>query len=457
MSDWRDYPLSLAECDPYVYDLTYSDKLLQDHSKRLFVDDDELRIKVIEIGEPQDRQFDNFASFDEYLGSTDFRGTRIILVPQVHSWSKLLISQNGIRRLLHRFKVFPAMLDIICAFGEQTSEISDSLGGCHRVMSESVSEHCYLIKNAEKNGREDAQEPWSIRQMGVYHRHNEANEGDTFIIFNPLLSFQHRLKNARILSSPTPDDLHMLALSHCTWQFRWYLGYWESKLGDLISKAHLSEVEMTKNVRKTTLTIEYGDVQDVQVIHDRMNMAKFVLSSNLNICNSLLNDSAALFRAEILMQSSRADNLLERTRSASSLMQDILSFRGLDALKLSSENSNEMARLADIDNKNMVELTKKSQRDAQTLKKITILTMVYLPASFVSQFLSMGYIRVNSDRNPPSLVLKSEMVIFAVLTFVLLAFTVGLWRYVDSDSPRRVQSGNIWWNLRRDQATKENV
>lgn len=65
-------------------------------------------------------------------------------------------------------------------------------------------------------------------------------------------------------------------------------------------------------------------------------------------------------------------------------MQDIISFRALDALKTSSENSNEMARLADIDSKNMVKLTSKSQKDASQLTKITIVTMVYLPASFVA-------------------------------------------------------------------------
>ena len=65
-------------------------------------------------------------------------------------------------------------------------------------------------------------------------------------------------------------------------------------------------------------------------------------------------------------------------------MQDLISFRGLDSLRTSSENSNEMARLADIDSKNMVKLTTKSQRDAATLKKITVLTTIYLPASFVA-------------------------------------------------------------------------
>ncbi|KAF2184652.1 hypothetical protein K469DRAFT_688647 [Zopfia rhizophila CBS 207.26] len=115
-----------------------------------------------------------------------------------------------------------------------------------------------------------------------------------------------------------------------------------------------------------------------------MNMTKFILGYNLHLCESFRDIDVKLFCDELRMQSTRADNLLERTQSASSLMQDIISFRGLDALNMSSENPNEMARLADIDNKNMVKLTVKSRRDAQTMKKISILTTVYLPASFVS-------------------------------------------------------------------------
>lgn len=140
-------------------------------------------------------------------------------------------------------------------------------------------------------------------------------------------------------------------------------------------------------------------------------------------------------------------------------MQDIISFRGLDSLKTSSENSNEMARLADIDSKNMVKLTTKSQKDASTLKKITWLTSIYLPASFVSvsskrqnstsaktdaakQFLSMGYLNVNSKSSPVSLNFASEMWIFVVLTVLLLSLTIGGWLCLDTSREGR------WWRKR---------
>ena len=49
-----------------------------------------------------------------------------------------------------------------------------------------------------------------------------------------------------------------------------------------------------------------------------------------------------------------------------------------------SDKTAEMARLAAVDTSVMRELSRKAQRDSRTLKVITILAMLYLPASFVS-------------------------------------------------------------------------
>ncbi|KAF2795498.1 hypothetical protein K505DRAFT_360140 [Melanomma pulvis-pyrius CBS 109.77] len=300
-------------------------------------------------------------------------------------------------------------------------------------------ESCYLARTVEQHGREGSDEPWSIRQMGIYHHRDAGTGSNNLIIFNPMKSFQQRLTDAQAQTGVVagPEDIHILVLSHSTWQWRWYLSYWEARLARLISKAHLSQVERPRDSEASaTLKIEYGDVQDVQVIHDRMNMAKFILGSNVRICECFHQMSVGLFLKELEQQLARADNLLERTKSASGLMQDILSFGGLDALRISNE-------IAEKDNKNMVMLTAKSQKDAKILKKITILTIVYLPASFVSQFLSMGYLKVNSASHPHSLNFAGEMWIFAVLTVTLVAFTLGLWLFLDLPSRRWK-----WWRSR---------
>ena len=44
----------------------------------------------------------------------------------------------------------------------------------------------------------------------------------------------------------------------------------------------------------------------------------------------------------------------------------------------------EMTKLAQTDTKLMVELTKRASRKAEGLKMITMITMLYLPATFVA-------------------------------------------------------------------------
>ena len=88
----------------------------------------------------------------------------------------------------------------------------------------------------------------------------------------------------------------------------------------------MSQVEGSRKLEKMpVLTIEYSDFQDIQVIHDRMNGAKYILSSNTGICmkakEKLLGDAPVdLFLEELELQTIRVENLLERTKSGSSLV-----------------------------------------------------------------------------------------------------------------------------------------
>ena len=74
------------------------------------------------------------------------------------------------------------------------------------------------------------------------------------------------------------------------------------------------------------VTIGYSDFQDVQVIHDRMNAAKYILSSNALICQKAKEGFLKTQEVDILLdtlklQSNRVDNLLERTKSGSTLVR----------------------------------------------------------------------------------------------------------------------------------------
>jgi hypothetical protein len=65
-------------------------------------------------------------------------------------------------------------------------------------------------------------------------------------------------------------------------------------------------------------------------------------------------------------------------------MNSIISFRSLDASRVNSGNTAEILQLAQDENKEIINISVAAREDTKTLKTITILTLVYLPASFVS-------------------------------------------------------------------------
>jgi hypothetical protein len=90
----------------------------------------------------------------------------------------------------------------------------------------------YIVKHPEEHGRIEPEDPWSLRQMGVYHQ-TSASEAETFIILNPSKSFLKRLKKARSSSDAvTPQDVHMMILSAA-------MERWRSYISDLANRYYL--------------------------------------------------------------------------------------------------------------------------------------------------------------------------------------------------------------------------
>ena len=160
--------------NPYMFDSDHFEKLLTEHSERLFVGDHELQIKIVEVGhrgtrvrmlhQAEDDRGCRKADYICQIGSsrhlqplratcsrTTSKGLASCkldsdspkkalasqsadgvtsLIPQPYSWDRLTISEKALRALVHHFKIFPAFVDVLCAFGKLTSESSDSLGGC---------------------------------------------------------------------------------------------------------------------------------------------------------------------------------------------------------------------------------------------------------------------------------------------------------------------------------------
>jgi hypothetical protein len=149
--------------------------------------------------------------------------------------------------------VFPPFLDIIHAFGRKRGD-QERTGSCfadrkdedkkvkgtllysHWLVNfaNGASESCFLLQHVEQHGREGQNDPWSIRQTGLYHRSDQALNQDTDIIVNPSDRLQERLKELKA-STSAAANVNLLLMSTTTRNWRPYLDYLESRLDVLVS------------------------------------------------------------------------------------------------------------------------------------------------------------------------------------------------------------------------------
>lgn len=109
----------------------------------------------------------------------------------------------------------------------------------------------------------------------------------------------------------------------------------------------------------------------------------------------------------------------------------------------------------------MLTLTQKTAQEARTMKTITFIALIYLPASFTSvrtffykhlpnaktlnvkpqTFLSMGFVHVESLQGVMRLSVSKDMLFYIVITLPLMASTVLGWWLWECMLNRRGQAG----------------
>ena len=155
--------------------------------------------------------------------------------------------------------MFPPFLDIIHAFGKKRGD-QERTGSCFAdrkdddekvkgicrcsridlpILLTSYSESCFLLQHVEQHGREGQSDPWSIRQIGVYHRSDKAINQDTDIIVNPSDRLQERLKELPA-STSAAAKVSLLLMSTTTRNWRLYLDYLEGRLNVLVSSGAIA-------------------------------------------------------------------------------------------------------------------------------------------------------------------------------------------------------------------------
>ncbi|KAF8537790.1 hypothetical protein BDD12DRAFT_845248 [Trichophaea hybrida] len=461
MLDFLTYPECLTNLDA-CDDACFYNKRLSERSRDLFTEPGNVSVEVEESSTGDEKPTLATITNDEYLDKylllpPDDIGHRFfILKPSntaITSQCELHISEAMIRRLLTAFKVMPAFLDFLHAFGTNPDR---SFGGCKQKIHFSGRlsgyEVCYNFKSAvPRKGKPPHN--WSIRQTAVYQKFVYDGGKNIWILVQPETHVRERMSSFGKRSNPL--EHHILFMSAAAANWRAYFNDLETLFLDMTINAVEKSVgtkladDLSQHPHRIrgagdaadSLIVEFRNVQILQKFEERVQMFKTALEINEDIITSLkalnsdlweftsnkdldgkiawchINTSLEQLLADILRHKRNVDCLLTQVQGRSRLLHNALDYQTqFEVAKIEQDREQrrheerverDRERIA-LENERLItkirrektfKMSEKTVQDTIGVKIMTIVALIYLPSTFVATFLQAGIITFKRDDN----------------------------------------------------------
>ena len=336
----------------------------------------------------------------------------MFFIRQRHTYSRLSIRRELFEVLMSRFGVFPKFRDFVLLFGskQEESELAPpSLRFRARNMTDiainegrNVNFECaYGLRYVELNHRSTAR-PWSMRQMAVYQGHKSMEKSSIWI----LLSASQRtetcidryIKSAENLHELNPFEIHVLILEIALTNWRPYIMHLTKEISqqtDLFSVASIDEEHPIRSINfeaRQNLNDLEDELIDTLLILDSTEETVESLRENYErLCSTLgsqsegheqdANDSICRAlqekKQEIVTDRKKIHALRTKLKGTIKLLSSLLDLdNGISLKRLTQEATEESG--------SMRRLAERSTQDAATVKMLTVITIVYLPATAIS-------------------------------------------------------------------------
>ncbi|KAL4987699.1 hypothetical protein BDW68DRAFT_197233 [Aspergillus falconensis] len=375
--------------------------------------------------------FKNSEDFESHISSTPKPHMRIVSVCCGSSIDPLAITESAIQKLLDTYNIDDSFFDYVVSFGDKPRTSDAGHGGMTVREGEDGSFDMQYRFTYPESYRVRGSTKFTTRQVSVFHRHSASDTGNLWVFLNarPDSKLQSRLE--QILSSgpeaAIPDwfSLHLLV-------FATYLGNWREYL------QHLGE-----NIEKAADIALTMDLSNVKTVSENESLARLLhpqylgttlkpLSSHLGITLTTLRKLAEineLFLSKGISTDAQhrrlanatayyTSNLEGHVTSVEALGQRVQDFSSFLATALTLSSQARMLQLADA-----------SVEDNANVFVVTIVSLFYLPASFVAAFLGMNFFDFDGPDDGDFATSKKLWIFFAA-TVPLTCLTLGFWYFL---------------------------
>ncbi|KAI3323107.1 hypothetical protein HD806DRAFT_497974 [Xylariaceae sp. AK1471] len=368
------------------------------------------------------------------------------IIRQLNTFSRLLVTQDGLQTILDAHNVFSEFFDALIAFGFKRDDDHKVWDGYHRARNEIENgvkfEFCFVVRYVEKNNR-STKKPWSLRQVGFYHQIIPHSQKSIWILLQPSEKMYSRIKGHLSSASSTGElsleasclfYLDALILLAANWGD--YIEYLWADVSELDDKASHSAVGIRK---RNDYTIEFRDCQKLQRL--RRNLLRTV--SVLDSCLSLAEGMSAYFRelqtyniiqgdefklklktygCQIQSHLRNMATMLKYTDGTGNLLVNILNSRNDQTILDTNQAMKSSLEL-------MQRISEQNQQDSRLLKTFGFIATIYLPASLIATIFSSNLLQLKgNDQGDTYFQPASQFWIYIVITASLTILTfVGLY------------------------------
>ncbi|KAF4634108.1 hypothetical protein G7Y89_g4004 [Cudoniella acicularis] len=383
---------------------------------------------------------------------------RTIQISAKNSISPLPVTQSCLDNILYHNSIPQTFWDVVASFRSKPGNADAGFGSM--IMKHNFDDTFdmqYTLIYAEES-RTPTSTSWTLRQVGVFNRFvppsrptldststpDEDQQLDKGTIESPnLLLLLHPKPNSllqtRLASSlatqqphSTPSNpfftTHLLLLSTYFPTWRFYLTHLNTEMESI------ADVALTLEFSKASHYAQgYTQLRKLKHLEDKVLPLTARFQTTLSTIKKLAEANEYFYRKgwceenvwremrdELSMYESYCGGHLITVALLQRRVGEILN---LLSVALSLKNQDTSVEI----NGYMLALTKDTVDDSATVRVITIVTLIYLPASFVCSFLGMNLFTFGSDPTNPSFGVSKQFWVFFMLTVPLTILTVGIW------------------------------
>ncbi|KAE9367220.1 hypothetical protein N431DRAFT_495515 [Stipitochalara longipes BDJ] len=329
----------------------------------------------------------------------------------------------------------PSFLDLVVSFATNGQEAEAGPGALTMTRRPDGSydiQCCYQY--VEETGPESAIN-WVVRQTGIYHHYRPATEQNILIFLHPRrdspleLQIQSMVKKwGRDTPSQRWSLAHMSLFACYASGWRWYLKSLSSKVNQMAAQS--LSLDYSKN---EDYACGFGLFQQMHLLEDKILCVAPRLTSALDTIHSLQGLHQRWSKNDL-----NGELIGEQLRTLETQFRGVLA--GIDMLEkrtgqlvklLSAALSIKRQSSAVKVNQGIWLLARDSAGDSAAVRVITILTLVYLPASFTATLLGMNLFAFKgSDSNSSSFSISPKFWIFIAIAVPLTGVTLGAWMLI---------------------------